>query len=205
MVVKKRRLICCATLAALLLFVPKDVSAKENPTITYDGSTKEFHLENVSDTDLFTNLKGLMPGDIVQQDIVLKVKNLQKETSFYLEASSEDNEEILQNMVFFVEKDNRVISREAAFEPIKLGQYNQDDTIYLTVNLEVPAESKVSNKEYHVEWDVIAQEDGKEIANKPVKTGDESRISFYLILIAISLISIVAIKKRKNCRQQRRR
>lgn len=198
MAIKKLKLMCCAMLIASLLFIPQNVSAKGTPTITYDGSSKEFYLENASDIDLFANLKGLMPGDIVQQDIILNVKNLQQETSLYLEAHSEDNEEILQNMIFFVEQNNRVISKETAFEPIKLGQYDKDGTIHLTVNLEVPVEAEVSNKEYHVEWYVIAQEDGKEISKKPVETNDQSRIHLYLIFMLVSFVFILIIQKHKK-------
>ncbi len=198
MLSKKSKWMYCAMVISFSLLMPIHVQAKGTPTITYNGSSKQFRLENVSGMDLFTDLKGLMPGDEVKQKITIKTKDLEKETSLYLEADSKDEKEILENMMFFVEKDGKVISRNVAFEPINLGKYQGDDTTTLTVNLQIPIEKELSNKEYHVEWSIIAQEDGKEITKEPIKTGDESHIIWYLGLMLLSLLCVIGLIRHKK-------
>lgn len=191
----------CVAFCIALLFIPKEVAAQGTPEIIYDGKEQTFYFENVSEDDLFSNLKEMMPGDKVKQQITVRTKKLSKPTSIYLKADCE-NAEVFDNMKFYVEQDGKQISQNAeAFDEIKLGQYNSDSSTNLTVTLEVPVTvgNEIADKEYHINWTVIAQEDGKDVIEKPVKTGDLSQMEIYIgIMIACGVISIYALMKRRR-------
>ena len=44
-------------------------------TLCFDGNKKEISFINDSNGDLFNNLKDIMPGDIREQEILLKLEN----------------------------------------------------------------------------------------------------------------------------------
>ena len=184
-----------------LLFVPREAYAKETPTIIYNGQKKTFDLKNISENDLFKELKGLMPGDSVEQQIIIQTKDLTKETSLFLEADCKDEQELLKDMQFSVKQDGREISQSAvSFNQIRLGQFKGNSTVKVTVTLEVPVTvgNEIAEKEYNTEWTVIAQEDGKDINSKPIKTGDDFPIAMSMGILVLCAATIVYVLKRKN-------
>lgn len=62
-------------LAALLLFALSVPAFADSSSVTYEGGAEKYVFlpgSDFSDTDLFQNFKGLMPGDTVSQDITVK-------------------------------------------------------------------------------------------------------------------------------------
>lgn len=70
----------------------------------------------------------------------------------------------------------------------------------MTVTLEVPVTvgNEIAEKEYNTEWTVIAQEDGKDINSKPIKTGDDFPIAMSMGILVLCAATIVYVLKRKN-------
>ena len=150
---------------------------------------------------MFKELKGLMPGDSVEQQIIIQTKDLTKETSLFLEADCKDEQELLKDMQFSVKQDGREISQSAvSFNQIRLGQFKGNSTVKVTVTLEVPVTvgNEIAEKEYNTEWTVIAQEDGKDINSKPIKTGDDFPIAMSMGILVLCAATIVYVLKRKN-------
>ena len=104
-------------------------------------------------------------------------------------------------MQFSVKQDGREISQSAvSFNQIRLGQFKDNSTVKVTVTLEVPVTvgNEIAEKEYNTEWTVIAQEDGKDINSKPIKTGDDFPIAMSMGILVLCAATIVYVLKRKN-------
>ena len=96
--------LCVAVLASCgLLFV---AAQGNEPTIIFDAATKTFSFQNAPLTDgrypdLFSNMKNLMPGDRVSQEIKVKVKNAGADTVKLMlkaeNASAEDDRDPTNN------------------------------------------------------------------------------------------------------------
>lgn len=194
---KLNRIIFSISLIALLL-IPNPIFAKEHPTITYDGSSHSFIIENVEDSDLFTDLKSLMPGDARKQTIIIKTVNINKSTQLFLEAEGYI-ESIGNEIKCKVYQDSKLISDEWIFKPISLGNFTKKQSTTLELELEIPVTSTLNNQEFHIKWNIIAQEDGKEISQPIINTSTKGNNKvFPLILGATLVVGVLLIPNKKN-------
>lgn len=178
------------------------------PTICFDGNKKEISFINDSNGDLFNNLKDIMPGDIREQEILLKLENMNNEIKIFLKIEEDELPKGV-NIETFLE--NQKLEKKEDY--IILGTFNKNQEIKLKVKLEVAKEvgNELQDLERNIKWDILIQEnpeenntngemDKNDLTQVPY-TYDNSRIEIYIILCLISLIGIIItsfkLKERK--------
>lgn len=186
-------------LLAVMMLMTSAVFA-EDASVTYEGGAEKFVFfpgSEYTGTDLFDNFKGVMPGDTIEQKIV--VKNDTKDCDYvkiYMKSEAHSDENVLSEAV---SKDETVVSMkdflaqlemtvlqdgEAIFEgsgaeleafedSVPLGAFRKGDEAELTVKLSVPIElgNEYANRIGEVDWVFTAEQhnDPKEPAKKPVE------------------------------------
>lgn len=176
------------------------VNAAGEPTVVYDGKQQEFTLINVTDTDLFPLYKGLIPGDIVEQNIVLKMKNLKSTTSVYLRAECDDEvKTALEGTTLDVYyKDKMIVDNQIIFENILLGKYDKNMAADLKAIIHIPTSygNEISGEEHNIQWIFTVQEEPA--GSTGPKTGDESNLIMYIITMAIAIGILIGVMRRKK-------
>lgn len=213
---KKRRivigLIVASLMVASLINISLQVAFAASPIIKYDGKKADITFENVSNTDLFTGFKGVMPGDKRQQDILIKAKPIDREASFYIKAECDKKtQELLKDVRLTIYKNNkRILDNGMIFDQIKLGTFGPNEEVSLKILAQFPLSlgNEIANKQLHVKWVITVQEDGKEIVKKSItddsgnsntKTGDKMGSILLLVLVVIaSAMGIYKLSYRKN-------
>ena len=156
------------------------------PEVSYHGKEQSITFKNTDGTDLFQGFKNLMPGDVREQEMILKAKNM----------------DLYAN-------DRLVVENGLILENVKLGTVSDKTSIQLKAVLKVPTSlgNEVAGREFPVKWYFSAQQDGDEIVsvspsdpdagqnNGIIQTGDESGqgLTLLLIVAGVSLLIIVIV------------
>ncbi len=205
-----------AMISALCLIMCMQISAFAAGTVTYDGNSKKFVFEadaKHSPTDLFSDFKGVMPGDSITQKIYIKndVKNDVK-IKLYLKSTgaTEDSVDFLSklNLKVMQDGDSNLFSGPAnesgmLSEWVYLGTFYSGAEINLDVTLQVPIDLDdeyqeaigTLNWQFKVEELPIEPDDPK-----PPQTGDTSNLYVYVAIALISCCAIIvlAFSKKRN-------
>lgn len=205
-------------LATLALTLSLSVTLFAQGTVTYEEDAKKFIFAPGSDyspTDLFSDFKGVMPGDSITQQIVIKndVKNNVK-IKLYLKSlgAHEDSKEFLSQMNLKVSQDgtsnlfNAPSDQTAGLTDwVYLGTIYSGGEIKLNVTLDVPADIGNQFKEAvgYLDWQFKVEELPTEPTDpKAPMTGDNSNVtiwlSFFIISFAVTAMSVALIKKRSK-------
>ena len=205
-----RRLLALLLVIALLCLTICSVSAtevdKDGDIIYTDGVDKfVFFTDSAySDSDQFDNFKTVMPGDIIEQKIMMRndISNDRK-IKVYMRAlgASEGSEDFLSQLMLTIVKDTDTVLFDATAEKaaqltewVYLGTLYSGGECELTVTLEVPV---TMGNEYA---DAVGYLDGEfgvseypveETDPKPPQTGDENNLLLWIGLMALAFVLLV--------------
>lgn len=180
------RIISSLVLALMLMCSTAVSFATGSSSVTYKGKAKEFIFQPGSDysvTDLFTNFKGVMPGDTLTQQINVKNEASKKvNVKIYIRAlgpaelendngeeivSADDSADFLKEMKLTVDTDDDTRLFEAPADQtagltgyVLLGTFRSGADVDLNVNLEVPITMGNDYQERigALDWQFMAEE-----------------------------------------------
>lgn len=202
--------------AVLALGLAVPALAQDGQAI-YSGSAEEFIFQpgsEFSPTDLFPNFKDVMPGDSIQQKIMVR-NDPSKEIKvrIYLRAlgAHEGSEEFLSQLHLTVTEDTDTLLFDApADQTAQLTDWVYLGTLYsggecqLTVTLDVPVtlDNEFKNLIGYLDWEFAVEELPTEQSDpKPPHTGDDSNILLWSVLLGVSILVMLLLifgRKRKE-------
>ena len=204
-------------LTVVTLMMSPIVTAFAAGTVTYDGDAKKFIFEpgsEYSPTDLFSDFKGVMPGDSIIQKVEIKndVSNNVK-IRLYIRSlgAKEGSEDFLSKLNLRVSQngDSNLFDAPAdqsaqLTEWVYLGTFYSGAGIDLDVTLDVPTELGNQYQEAvgYLEWQFKVEELPVEPDDpKPPQTGDTTNSTPYIVLASVSglvLIFFLALGQRRK-------
>ena len=204
-------------LTVVTLMMSSTVTAFATGTVTYDGNAKKFIFEpgsKYSPTDLFSDFKGVMPGDSITQKVFIKndVANDVK-IRLYIRSlgAKEGSEDFLSKLNLRVSQngDSNLFDAPAdqsaqLTEWVYLGTFYSGAEIDLDVTLDVPTELGNEYQEAvgYLEWQFKVEELPVEPDDpKPPQTGDTTNSTPYIVLASVSglvLIFFLALGQRRK-------
>lgn len=194
------------------------ISAYAAGTVTYSADSSKFIFEpgsSHSPTDLFTEYKGLMPGDSVRQDITVKNdSSYGVKVKLYVRShgAHEDSVDFLSKLHLTVaksENNEMAYMFDAAADQtggmtdwVYLGTLYSGGEVNLILNLDIPIElgNEYQDAIGYIDWEFKAEELPIDPDDpKPPQTGDNSNLYLYAMLASVSGIALVIlIPKRKK-------
>lgn len=195
-------LICTLSLLASMA-----VSVLADGTVIYDGNAKKFIFSpgsEYSPTDLFTDFKGIMPGESITQKVFIKndiANNVKIKLYMRSLGANEGSEDLLSKLRLEVVQDGESKLFDApAAEPaqltdwVYLGTFYSGAEIDLDVKLDVPADlgNEYQGAIGYLDWEFRVEEMPIEPSDpKPPQTGDST--GRLMVPAAISGIVIIAL------------
>ena len=211
---------------ALLLLLGMGATAFAESKVTYEGGAEKFVFlpgSEYSETDLFENFKGVMPGDVITQEITVQNNYTKAEkVKIYLRAVVHDEQgnplseevartedlvsmqDFLSQLTMTVKQGDKVLfsaspdELDGLKENVLLGTFPGRSKTILTVELSVPIElgNEYANRVGEVDWVFTAEE-----VTKTVQTGDDSDLILWAALMTLSLVTaagVILSLNRKN-------
>lgn len=188
-------------------------------TVTYDGNAQEFIFapgSDLSPTDLFTELKNVMPGDSITEEIVIKnpaYRNVKIRVYMRSKGAQEGTDEFLSQLNLTVtQKDDSILFDGPADETGKLTDWTYIGTIYsggkitLNVTLDVPITmgNEFQDQVGYIDWEFKIEERPVEVSDPTTpQTGDSFQLLIYggvMILSMAALVVLVIANKRRSAR-----
>ena len=210
----------------LVLLLGMSATAFAESKVTYEGGAEKFVFlpgSEYSETDLFENFKGVMPGDVITQEITVQNNYTKAEkVKIYLRAVVHDEQgnplseevartedlvsmqDFLSQLTMTVKQGDKVLfsaspdELDGLKENVLLGTFPGRSKTILTVELSVPFElgNEYANRVGEVDWVFTAEE-----VTKTVQTGDDSDLILWAALMTLSLVTaagVILSLNRKN-------
>ena len=204
--IKKNVKIIGALLTALLL-VAFQTALAADASVTYEGGAEKFVFlpgSSLSDSDLFDNFKGVMPGDVLEQKITVK-NATGKSVRIYMRADpvSELDRDFLSQLRMTVKSGSETIFQGTAGEQDGLtqnkllGTFKKNGSTELTVTLTVPAElgNEYMDRTGTVPWVFLVEEIAEETTPE---TGDWFRLPVWIALALLLLAAVLILARRRE-------
>lgn len=215
---KKTMQILCALLVLLTLWCPAALSAFAEGRVTYAGQAEQFIFapgSSHSPSDLFTEYKGVMPGDSIQQNITVK-NDAKKEVKvkIYVRSlgSDENSADLLSKLHLTVAKaeenkmaymfDAAADQTDGMTDWVLLGTLYSGGEVNLVLSLQVPVEldNRYQNAIGYLDWEFKVEElpVDPEDPDAP-QTGDASVTALLLTFAAVCGVGVIVYmaKRRK--------
>ena len=213
-----KRFITLLCVLGILLSMAVTVAAAGS--VTYVGGAEKFIFAPGSDhspTDLFSDLKNVMPGDSITQQVQInnKVSNGVK-IKLYMRSlgAQEGTDEFLSQMKLTVKQaGDSIMFAAPANETAQLTDWVYLGTIYsggeitLDVTLDVPITmgNAFQNQIGYIDWEFKIEELPIEPDDpRPPQTGDTSNIYLYAGMTLLSLLAMVILLFAGKEKKQRR-
>ena len=213
----KKFLTVLITLALVLSISVTAFAAEGN--VTFDGTAKNFIFapgSKHSPTDLFPDLKGVMPGDKLTQKIVVnnKVANGIKINLYMRAQGAQEGAEFLSQMTLTVQQDGNSILFGAPADQtaqltdwVFLGTFYSGAKINLDVTLDVPITmgNEFQDAVGKLGWEFKVEEMPIEPEDPIPPTGDHMELGLYIGLVAVSAVLIIVLlvlKRRKQAEEK---
>lgn len=197
-------------LALLLALCLLSGSALAASKVNFEGKAEKFVFlpgSELSDTDLFENFKGVLPGDTLTQKVTVR-NNSGSKVRIWMRAEpvSEADEAFLSQLSLTVDCKNKEIFDAAASETAQLtkntllGTFKQGGSTELLVTLNVPIElgNEFMGVQGTVPWTFIAEELPDDTTPH---TGDWFQLGLWIALAAGLMLCIffvlLVMKKRR--------
>ena len=210
-------------LVAMILMTSAAFAA--DASVTYEGGAEKFVFlpgSEYTDTDLFDNFKGVMPGDEIDQKII--VKNDTKDCDYVkiymrgeahgdenaLSASVAKEETVVSMKDFLAQLDMTILQDgkkiyegsgselESLEESVLLGEFRRGDEVELTVKLSAPIElgNEYANRIGEIDWVFIAEQHDDPVETP--ETGDSANLLLYggALFAAIAALAALMAKRR---------
>lgn len=189
---------------AAILMLSMCVTAFAAGNVTYDGSAKKFVFAPGSEyslSDLFPELKGVMPGDQLTQQVLIK-NTANKNIRIYMRAlgAKEGSETFLSQINLTISGDKELFNAPAdqtaqLTDWVYLGEFKPDSQVTLDVTLDVPIDldNDFQNSIGYLEWEFKAEEVSDSGRITPSNTGDSVNIGLWVGIASACVLAIVII------------
>ena len=203
---KALKFIAALLICAMLMTALMSCAWAENGQVSYQGRAEGFIFSpgsSESPTNLFPELRGLMPGDSVSQSIIVSNDmNERTKLRVYLRSLGADEEStaLLSQLQLRVEQVNKgeLYSGEAHLSG-DLSQWQLLGTVYpgnsveLLVTVDVPIEldNEFAGKAGRLDWEFMVEE--IPIKNGDVSTGDTAHAAVYTAAAVMCLAALMPL------------
>lgn len=200
-------------------------AAAGQPAVVYDGAAKALTVENTAGSDLFAEMKEMMPGDVCTQTITLTAKNLGGTATFWLKAEADPHAALdLSGFTLAVYADGTLVSSGPAVgsseleNGVELCQLQKDGSVSLQVELKMPEEAgnEYAGAAERLYWTFIVEDTSDDThteaspgEDSPLqaaaalllpKTGDTATLAAWGALLALGLGGLAALRAARKRR-----
>lgn len=211
---KKTTKLMTALVLVVMLLATMCVTAFADGNVTYEGNAKEFVFapgSEYSPTDLFTDFKGVMPGDSITQQVVIKNtadKNVTVRIYMRALGAQEGSEKFLNQMNLTVSGNKELFNAPAdqtaqLTDWVYLGEFSSGAaaTMDVTLNVPITMDNDFQAGIGYLDWQFKAEEIPVPTPAPNPETGDTMNMGLWIgvaAVCALGVVFVVVAKNRKN-------